>query len=378
MSELYDVVVVGLGAMGSAAVHHLARSGQRVLGLDRFPPPHDRGSSHGQTRIIREAYFEDPAYVPLLRRAYELWFELEKEAGTALLRTTGGLMIGAADSEVVTGALRSAREHGLPHEFLEARDIRARFPALRPADDMAGVLEPRAGMLFPEECIRAHLAMAQRAGAALRYDEPVLGWTADASGVQVTTPRGVRHAGRLVVTAGAWVARLFPELALPFRVERQVLHWFAPAGDAEQFRPDRCPVHLWQVDGSHFFYGFPLWGEGVKVARHHDGQTTDPDQVDREVHAAEVSDMRAFVRRFLPAADGPVCQSVVCLYTNTPDGHFWIDQHPAHSRVLITSPCSGHGFKFASVVGEIVSAWAVGAGDRFDLRLFRARSFVAR
>lgn len=375
MPTPHDVIIVGLGAMGSAAAAHLARRGATVLGLDRFTPPHTRGSSHGQTRIIREAYFEHPIYVPLLQRAYPLWQDLEQTAGTPLLHPTGGLMIGPPESHIVAGALRSARDHSLPHELLDSRQIRTRFPALQPANDMVAVLEPRAGVLFPERCLTAHLDLARQHGAELHYDEPVTRWEPASDGVRVFTARGHYEAHQLIVTAGAWASRLFPELNLPFRVERQILYWFEPSNPAaaQAFTPDRCPIHLWQFDGAHFFYGFPEMGDGVKVARHHDGITADPDTVDRTVSADEAADMRGIVRRFLPGADGPLRDATVCLYTNTPDEHFWIDRHPSHPAVLIASPCSGHGFKFASVMGEILADLATTGQSRFDLSLFRTR-----
>lgn len=384
MPASQTVIVVGLGAMGSAAALHLARRGCRVLGFDRFTPPHSLGSSHGRTRIIREAYFEHPSYVPLLQRAYQLWRELEAQAGETLLLQTGGIMIGAPESEIVSGALASAREHGLPHESLDAREIHRRFPALSPEPDMIGVFEPRAGVLFPERCIARHLEAARTHGADLHPDEPVLGWEPSPDGgVTVTTTRAVHHAQQIVVTAGAWAASLCPGLALPFRIERQVLHWFEPvprsthSNATAESRPDwspaRCPVHLWQCDGNEFFYGFPDTGEGVKVARHHGGAETTADTVDRTVSSAEVEGMRSLLRRFLPGANGPLRESAVCVYTNTPDGHFWIDRHPQHPQVLVASPCSGHGFKFASVMGEVLADLVTTGNSRFDLRLFRSR-----
>lgn len=368
-----DCIVAGLGAMGSAAAYHLARCGQKVLGFDRFRPPHDRGSSHGATRIIREAYFEHPAYVPLVQRAYELWSELEQRSGAVLQRRTGGLMIGREASDVVQGALRSAREHGLAHELIAAAEIRRRFPALCPDDDMVGVLEPRAGILFPERCVAAHLTLAREAGAELRFDEPVLRWEAARDGVRVLTPRGEYVSRRLVVATGPWMQALLPALAWPLTIERQVLYWFGAQSGGDLFDPSRCPIHLWQFDGQRYFYGFPDLGEGVKVARHHDGRVTTADEVDRDVAIEEIEDMRSVVRRFLPLADGPLRGSAVCLYTNTPDEHFLIDRHPAHPEVLIVSPCSGHGFKFASAIGEIVAGLIVDGRSRFDLSLFRAR-----
>ncbi len=373
MPQPFDVIVAGLGAMGSAAACHLARRGQRVLGLDRFTPPHTYGSSHGQTRIIREAYFEHPIYVPMVRRAYELWDELARHTRTDLFRQTGGLMIGRPDSIVVTGARRSARTHGLPHEVLNAAEIRRRFPALRPDDDMNAVLEPRAGILFPERCVTAHLAQAREHGAALRFDEPVISWEAEGDGVKVSTSQGDYRAGQLVLSAGAWINSLLPGLTLPFQVERQVLFWFDAPRSPALFAPECCPIHLWQFDGQHFFYGFPDLGDGVKVACHHDGEFTSPDQVRREVAPDEVESMRRILRRFLPDADGPLRSATVCLYTNTPDEHFWIDRHPAHPQVLLASPCSGHGFKFSSAIGEILADLVCDGRSRFDLSLFRRR-----
>lgn len=370
----YDCIVVGLGAMGSAVAYHAARRGHRVLGLDRYCPPHPHGSSHGESRIIREAYFEHPVYVPMVQRAYELWAELEAGRGTALYRRTGGLMLGAPQSDLVVGALRSAREHGLAHELLDAAEIRRRFPALHPEPDMVGVLEPRAGILFPEACIAAHLDLARAHGATLQFDEPVLRVDRDARGPSVTTARDQYRARALVVTAGAWITQLFPDLALPFTVERQALFWFDVVDEPGVFDPGACPIHLWQFDGRQFFYGFPDLGEGVKLARHHAGVTTTPHAVDRTVASHEIQDIGRLVQRFVPAADGPLRKTAVCLYTNTPDEHFWIDRHPECAEVLIVSPCSGHGFKFSSAIGEIAADWLEGRPAAFDLSLFRARA----
>jgi sarcosine oxidase len=376
MSANHDVIVVGLGAMGSAAAYHLARRGQRVLGLDRFSPPHTMGSSHGQTRIIREAYFEHPAYVPLIQRAYVLWDELARSVDEPLLLQTGGLMIGVPDSVVFSGAKHSAEIHGLPHEILSARDVRRRFPALHPGDDMFAVLEPRAGILFPERCIAAHLALASRHGAEIRTEEPVVRWTAGEHGVEVVTAKGTYNAGRMILSAGSWAKELLPDLDPPLVVERQVLHWFEPKAAARQFRPEHCPVHLWQIGGEHgrrFFYGFPDLGEGVKIAWHHDGSVVSPESVSRDVAPGEVESIRGLLRRFLPDADGRFRSATVCLYTNTPDEHFWIDRHPAHPQVIIASPCSGHGFKFSSVVGEILGDLITEGRSPFDLGLFGNR-----
>jgi sarcosine oxidase len=372
-APVHDVAIVGLGAMGSAAAFALAGRGRDVIGFDRFTPPHPFGSSHGDSRIIREAYFEDPVYVPMVQRAFELWGTLERLSGTTLLQRTGGLMIGAPDSALVAGARRSAQLHGLPHAMLSASDIRARYPALNPQSDMVGVWEPRAGVLVPEACVAAQLDQARRRGATLRFDEAVEHWEIADGHVRLFTAGGRYAARQLIISAGAWVGSLLPGLRLPFRIERQVLHWFEPVGDADSFRAERCPIHLWQFDGDRFFYGFPDSGGGVKLAFHHGGETTTAESARREVTAADVGDIRAAVRRFVPGADGRIVKSVVCLYTNTPDEHFWIDHHPQHPQVLVASPCSGHGFKFAPVIGEILADLVEERPPRFELDRFRWR-----
>ena len=369
----YDVVIAGLGAMGSATALELARRGVRVLGLDRYAPPHEFGSSYGETRIIREAYFEHPVYVPLVQRAFELWRALERETGAKLLLETGGLMIGRPDSALVEGARHSAELHGLQHTMLAAEDVRERFPALRPDDDMVAVWEPRAGILFPESCISVMLTRARHHGAELRLHEPVRHWDVEGNHVRVFTSLGDYRARQLIIAAGAWASSLLPGLDLPFRIERQVLHWFDVAQESDVYAPERCPIHLWQFDGRRFFYGFPDLGTGVKAGFHHGGETTSAEDVRRDVAPDEVEAVRAVMRRFLPDADGPLRKSVVCLYTNTPDEHFWIDHHPAHRQVLIASPCSGHGFKFAPVIGEIIADLVQGMSPRFDIALFRRR-----
>jgi sarcosine oxidase len=376
MSDSSDVVVVGLGAMGSAAVYHLARRGRRVLGFDRFTPPHTLGSSHGRTRFIREAYFEHPFYVPLVQRAYECWAELEREAGRTLFRQTGGLMIGPPQGTLVTGVKQSAELHHLAYELPSSAEVRRRFPAFHPNEEMVAVLEPRAGILFPEMCIEAHLELARRCGATLQCEEPVTAWEADGEGVKVITPRGVYHADWLVLTAGAWINGLVSGVKLPLTVERQVMFWFESAAHPEYFDPHRCPIYLWEYAADRFFYGFPDLGEGIKVGFHHEGETTDPDAVRREVGSEEIEAMRALVRRFMPDADGPLRQAAVCLYTNAPDFHFIIDAHPAHAQVLIVSPCSGHGFKFSSVIGEMLAGLIIEGRASFDLSLFRLERLI--
>ena len=381
MNNFYEVIVIGLGAMGSAAAFHLAANGRAVLGLDRFQPPHQLGSSHGLTRIIREAYFEHPSYVPLVQRAYELWGDLERKSGRKIFLQTGGLMIGPPEGVLVTGALRSAEEHNLPHEILSAAEVRARFPVFEPTPEMAGVWEPRAGILFPELAIQSHLELAVKNGATLRFNEPVLRWEAQGDGVRVTTAVGSYRAGRLLIAAGAWASSLLPDLALPLTVERQVLFWFDPLNggrhEPELFRPKRCPIQIWEYAPNRFFYAFPDLGGGVKAAIHHEGEAAEPEKLRREVALEETVAMRAILERFLPAAAGPLKSTVVCMYTNTPDEHFIIDFHPAHRQVLIASPCSGHGFKFSSAIGEIAARLLTEQAAGPELDLFRISRFKA-
>ena len=378
MKRAPDVAVVGLGVAGSAAAWQLARRGLQVLAFEQHEPLHAFGSSHGRTRIIREAYFEHPLYVPLVRRAYDLWHELEAGAAGTLLATTGGLSIGGRGSAVFAGALRSAREHGLPHEVLEAAELRARYPAFAPSDGMAAVLEPRAGLLRVEECLTALQAGAARAGAVLRHAEAVLEWRAEGSGAAVRTAAGNYHAGYLVICAGPWLARLAPSLRLPLRVQRQLSHWFEPRADAAAFDAGHCPVTIWEHAPGRAFYTIPdPGGQGFKAGIHHEGEQVDPETVDRRPNAADEARVRALLARYIPAANGRLLDARVCLYTNTPDEHFLIDRHPEHPNVILASPCSGHGFKFGPAVGEVLAGLVTESRPRFDLAPFALSRFGA-
>ena len=351
-----DCIVLGAsGGVGSAALYHLSRRGCRVLGIDRFPPGHDRGSSHGDTRIIRMAYMEHPDYVPLMRTSYRLWKELEAATGENLLVETGLLQAGPGDGEVVTGVLESARRHALDVEELDAAEVRKRFPGFRVEDDSVAVLEPGAGYLRVESCVRAHAEMARRHGAELRVPETVRGWRVDGEGVVVDTDAGSYRAGRLVIAPGAWAPQLLSSLNVPFEVVRKPLLWYRTRSSA--YRADRdCPAYLFEVPGG-IFYGFPEIAAGeIKMAEHSGGEiVNDPLTVDRSLRDGDRDPVESFAARHLPDVTGDCLRHVVCLYTRTPDQHFVVDRHPEHPQISFACGLSGHGFKFTSVLGQILA-----------------------
>jgi sarcosine oxidase len=383
--KTHDAIVLGLGGMGSAAACHLAGRGMRVLGLEQFHPPHDRGSSHGHTRVIRQAYFEHPSYVPLLLRAYQLWERLEHDTSRRLLLLPGGLMMGQPGSEVVAGSIASAQRYGLKHEILDARAIRRRFPPFVVSDDTIGLFEAAAGLVFCEEAVRAHLAAATSSGAELHFDERVLSWTASAGGdgVTVRTSRGEYSAGQLVITPGPWAPTLLEELGLPLTVERQVLLWFRPPAGPAPFAPDRFPVYIWQRDDGATPYGFPFTNDvpgAVKIAfyRKPSSEPCTPESVDRTIRDDDVSAMRAAMREFLPALDGELVCGATCLYTLTPDLNFIVGAHPRHPQVKLAAGFSGHGFKFCSVIGEILADLVESGRTALDIQLFDVQRFRAQ
>ena len=376
----YQVIVVGLGGMGSAAAWQLARRGVRVLGLEQFTSPHARGSSHGRTRVIRQAYFEHPSYVPLLLRAYELWQEAEVASGRSLLTLCGGLMLGRPEAEVVRGSIHSAQKHGLPHQILTAREIRRRFPLFQIEDPEIGLYEAKAGVVQAEGAVQTHLDLAASHGATLQFEEPVIRWETTPDGVRVVTHRGVYTAERLVLSPGPWAPERLAELNLPLRVERQVLYWFQPKGGTTAYQPDRFPIYIREGADGLQPYGFPaLDGPtgGVKVAffRLPDAQICTPETINRELQDADEQALRTALRSFLPDLDGRLVQATTCLYTCTPDLHFVIGLHAQHPQVSYAAGFSGHGFKFCSVVGEILADLAQHGTTRHDLSLFSPQRF---
>ena len=373
-SKRYDVVVAGTGTMGSAALYHLARRGRKVLGLDRWAAPHSHGSMHGRTRVIRLAYHEHLDYVPLLLRAYELWHDLEQRAGQQLLHEVGSIEVGAPDGWVVSGAVHACEVHGLPYELLEPAEVARRHPALRAGPGTVGLAQPDSGFLLAEESVEAHLAQARAAGAELHTGERMLEWEASGETVTVRTDAGTYESGRLVLATGAWASSLMQLPRELLRVERQVVAWFDPvsAGDVTS---ERLPVFVFE-EGDDVFYGFPAIDErGVKLGlMHHPGDTVDPDVVP-PAEPAETAALRAFLERRLPDAAGPLHEAQACLFTMTPDGAFVLDLHPDAPNVVIASVCSGHGFKFASVVGEIAADLAESGATPHSIDFLRYARF---
>jgi sarcosine oxidase len=375
VSQQFDVAVVGLGAMGSAALLDLARRGVRAVGFDRFHPPHTLGSTHGRSRIIRQAYYEDPAYVPLVRRAYERWELLTSETGVPVFQRTGGLTLGPRDGLLVNGSRLSATTHQVPFEELDAAAISKRFPDLRPDPDTVAILEPNAGMLDPEAAVAATLARATHLGAAVHYGTAVNAWNAGSPGVTLETTAGRFEAGAVILAAGSWLGDLIGG-SLPLTVERQITFWFDPPAGMSRVSPERLPVFIWEWATDRLMYGLPDVGEGLKIARHHEGATTTPATVDRGVSPEEMADARSLLERFIPSAAGPFRSAAVCLYTDTPDYHFILGPLASDPRVVVVSACSGHGFKFASAIGEVAADLATVGSTTFDLSVFSPDRFT--
>lgn len=374
----FDAVVIGLGAHGSAAALALTRRGLRVLGIERGERGHELGSSGGRSRMIRRAYFEHLAYIPLLAAARIGWDRLAEEAGEPMVTTTGGLYIGLPDGDLVSGSIASAREQGVPHEVVDAAEIRRRWPAFTPDEGMTGVVDPGAGIVDPQQAIEAQLRLAEDGGAEVRFGERAVDWRPVAGGIEVETDAGVHAAGHLVIAAGAWTSQFLPDLGLPLEVERMPVFWFEPQGGAAGPAGDRLPVWIVETRFDGAFYGFPYAAaSGLKVARHYSGQIVDPDMVDRGESPADLERVRSFGRRHLPAiADAPTRGSMVCMYTTAPDLHFVIDVHPAVAGVAYASACSGHGFKFAPAVGEVLADLALTGTTKLPIERFRAERFV--
>lgn len=373
----FDVIVAGVGAMGAQTCWHLANRGQRVLGLDRYDIPNSMGSSHGVHRIIRLAYFEHPLYVPILRRAYELWRQTEQLFGEQLLFVTGSLDIGPADAPVIKGSLESCTLHSLAYELLGGETVNARYPGYKLPEGYAAVYQADGGFVASERAVVAAATLAMNAGATLRAREAIVGFDRlPGGGVKVTTTKATYEAGRLVLSTGAWIGEHVPALKSTAVPERQVLGWFRPR-KPEHFRLGRFPVSNLKSEDGHF-YQFPVWGvPGFKIGRYHHLQEQGAaDDLSREPNAADEEALRSSLRRFFPDADGDLLAMRTCMFTNTPDEHFIIDRLPGFEEIVVASPCSGHGFKFSSAIGEILADLAMDRPPKFDLSPFEIGRFV--
>jgi sarcosine oxidase len=362
----YDVVVVGLGAMGSAALYALARRGRRVIGIDRFEPGHRLGSSHGESRIIRIAYYEDPVYVPLLRLAYEAWERLERDTGEHILTITGILEAGIEGSALVQGSLRSALQHDIPHEVLLPEQVNKRFPAFSIPADWQCIFQPDAGILQPEIAINSYVKSASSLGATVALGTRVESVLPVGDHIAVRLESGETiEAGSAVLAVGPWIQELVPELGSKLRLTRQPLMWFEPQ-EMQLVRPPSMPVFFFDTPED-LIYGFPDFrGSGVKAGSHLScGELTSADETRAEVSDEEKAHLTRMMSRFIPAAAGRVRQTHVCIYTRSADEHFVLGLHPSASQIVLASPCSGHGFKFASIFGEILADLAMtGATDK--------------
>ena len=389
MVNNFDTIVVGLGAMGSAAVYQLAKRGNKVLGLDRFSPPHANGSSHGESRIIRQAIGEGEEYVPLVLRSYELWREIEKETGTDLLTITGGLTLESQNSEAalhgrrdfLDQAIRCAEKFNIRHEILETADIKKRYPQFAVTDERA-YFEYETGFLRLELCIEAQLHLARKHGAVVQTAEPVLSIeSSGASEVTVKTSRGVYHAEKAIITAGPWISRFLPPAyAHLFKVSRQVMYWFDITEDCRStFAAPGFPIFIWIfAEGGEFgFYGFPtLDGKTIKIATEQFTAITDPDHVQRTVTREEEQSMyRDYVQGRLPGISDRCGAAASCLYTTTPDSNFAIDVHPDNDRIIFASPCSGHGFKHSAAIGEALAEQVIDGKSKIDISSFSLKRF---
>lgn len=373
----YDVIVVGVGSMGSSTVYHLARRGAKVLALEQFGIPHSSGSYSGVNRIIRLTYWEHPLYVPLLRRAYELWRELENLSGERLLFITGNVDVGPPQGRLIRGVLSCCETNRLVHEKHDNASLERRFPGYRLPPELTAVYQPEGGLILSELVVTTYVQMAQTLGADVHGYEPVLAWKVIGKKAYVHTHHGDYISDHLIFAAGPWIPKLLPILSQVLTPERQVLMWAQPVRP-EYFRLGVFPVFYMEAPEGRF-YGFPIYAvPGFKLGKyHHRNQKVDPDEIDRNIYPEDEGVLRQAIRRYFPDADGPTMSLRTCMFTNTPDEHFIIDRHPSWSQVLLAAGFSGHGFKFSSVVGEILSDLALEGETRHDLTLFRLGRFVS-
>jgi sarcosine oxidase len=378
--KAYDVAVLGVGGMGSAVCFHLAKAGLRVLGVDRFSIPSTRGSSHGATRILRLGLHESAKYVPLVLRSVELWDELGKLHGHEIFHRVGSLDVSAPDRAIFKGSLGACQRCGIEHEVLDADELRRRHPAIAPLPDMQAVFQPGSGFVIPEAAITAHVDLALAAGAEIHGHEQVIEWRREGDHFLIRTDRCTYEAGQIVHTTGAWLGKHLSSQSIPVTAERCVLGWFAPVRNLPNFQPDKLPVWIVEAEETGHFYGFPIHGiPGFKLGRLREipSPPVDPDEPRRDPDLEDEADIRSFVSRIFPDADGPILSMATCFFENTPDRDPIIDGVPGEPGAWILGGFSGHGFKYASVVGEIAKDLILDGASAFDLTPFRADRFLS-
>lgn len=388
MENTYDTIILGLGAMGSAAAYQLAKRNNKVLGFDQFSPPHVYGSTHGDTRITRKAIGEGLEYTPLSLRAYDIWREIEKETGKDLLEITGGLIISSksvkSDKEnFFKNTIEAAKKYNIQHEIINATEIRRRFPQFIINDDEIGYYEYDAGFLRPEECIKANLLLAEKYGAEIHLNEKIVNFQERDGLVYVNTNCKEYVAKNLIVSAGAWLPSLLGnEFKHIFNIHRNLMFWFDVKNlKIENYLPGKFPIFIWELHGdSKGIYGFPSIdgpNGGVKIASHQYMTTTRPDSVKREVTEDEIKEMyENYVKPYFPDLTEKCVKAVSCLYTNTPDKGFIIDKHPKYKNVILASPCSGHGFKHSSAIGEVLAELVTEGKTSIDISSFSISRFL--
>ena len=374
--NIYDVIIIGLGAMGSAASYYLSKNGVKVLGLDTYEPPHKLGSSHGHTRVIREAYHEGTSYVPIVKRAYELWNELDHEIEDKLILEYGGMYLGD-DGKYLSDAKKSAKKYDIPIKEFSSKEIKEKYNILNPPNNFKGLLENRSGAVFPEKAISNFLSKSINNGSSHNYNEKVIGWEKQSKFYKVETDKNNYFAEKLIFSSGAWIKNLVPSLKLPVKIERQVLFWFDPIKDKDKFHYSNMPNTGWDLDNGMEFYTQPnIENKGFKVAMHHNGKFISEDDLNRESNADDLSMVQNFLEEYIPLANGKIIDSRVCVYTNTPDLDFIIDFYPNDENLIICSPCSGHGFKFTPAIGEICSELVINNGTNYDLSEFSIKRLM--
>jgi monomeric sarcosine oxidase len=376
MNNTSDVIIIGLGAMGSATSMFLSHNGIKVIGFDSYSPPHEFGSSLGHTRVIREAYHEGTTYVPIVQRAYEIWFEMNENSKVPIIETYGGLLIGRKTGDI-ENALKSANKYDIPIKKMTTDEISQKFSVLNPPKEYIGLLESRGGAVFVENSINHMLNTALNNGSIHKYNERVVRWSKKSNYYLVETNLGNYKAEKLVFSSGAWITKLLPTLKLPIKIERQVLFWFSPRKNPDKFKSINLPNSGWDLDNGLSFYTMPnLENRGFKVAMHHNGEFVDPDTLIRESNDSDLKMVRDFLEEYIPDGNGELIDSKVCMYTDTPDQDFLIDSHPDDENIIICSPCSGHGFKFTPAIGEICSSLIINNSTKFDLDKFSLERLI--